>query len=62
MTCKTNARLAGFMFLLYIAMGIAAMILFSPVGSAQGTAAKLAAHRRAVPEPPMDLPSEEAMK
>lgn len=43
MTRTTNARIAGFMFLLYIAMGIAAMILFSPVDSAQGTAARLAA-------------------
>jgi hypothetical protein len=37
-----NARLAGFMILLYIAIGITALILFSLVDSAQGTAAKLA--------------------
>lgn len=43
MTRTTNTRIAGFMFLFYIAMGIAAMILFSPVDGAQGTVAKLAA-------------------
>lgn len=43
MTRATNARLAGLMFLLYIAMGITAIILFSPVDGAQGTAAKLGA-------------------
>jgi hypothetical protein len=42
MTQTTNARLAGFMFLFYIATGIAAMILFQPVDGAVGTAAKLA--------------------
>lgn len=43
MTRTTNARLAGFMFLLYIAMGITVILLFSPVDNAQGTTAKLAA-------------------
>lgn len=42
MTRTTNARLAGFMFLFYIATGIAAMILLSPVAGAVGTTAKLA--------------------
>lgn len=43
MTRTTNARLAGSMFLLYIAMGIGAIVLISPVASAEGIAAKLAA-------------------
>ena len=42
MTRRTNARLAGFMFLFYIATGIAGMVLFAPATSGQGTAAKLA--------------------
>ena len=42
MTRRTNARLAGFMFLFYIATGIAGMALFAPATSGQGTAAKLA--------------------
>jgi hypothetical protein len=43
MTRTTNARLAGFMFLFYIATGIASMILFNQATSgAEGTAAKLA--------------------
>jgi hypothetical protein len=37
-----NARLAGFMFLFYIATGIAGMVLFAPATSGEGTAAKLA--------------------
>lgn len=43
MTRTTTARLAGSVFLLYIAMGIGAIVLTSPVGSAEGIAAKLAA-------------------
>ena len=43
MTRTQNARLAGITFLLYIAMGIAALALFSPIDSAQGVAAKLGA-------------------
>lgn len=43
MTRTTNARLAGSVLLLYIAMGIGAMVLTSSVGSAEGIAAKLAA-------------------
>ena len=42
MTQRTNARLAGYMFLLYIATGIASMILFSQSTGGEGTAAKLA--------------------
>ena len=43
MTYKTNARLAGFMFLLYIVTGIASMVLFGQATSgAEGTAATLA--------------------
>ena len=42
MTRTTNARLAGFMFLFYIATGIAGMVLFAPATSGEGTAAKLA--------------------
>jgi len=41
MTQTTNARLAGFMFLFYIATGIAGMVLFAPATSGEGTAAKL---------------------
>jgi len=43
MTRTTNARLAGFMFLFYIASGIAGMMLFNPARGVDGTAAKLAA-------------------
>jgi Domain of unknown function (DUF4386) len=43
MTHKTNSRIAGFTFLLYIAIGITSMILFSQVISgAEDTVAKLA--------------------
>src|SRR5258706_9960751 len=43
MTLRTNARLAGSMFLLYIAVGIASTILFNKATSgAGGTAATLA--------------------
>jgi hypothetical protein len=42
MTRTTNARLAGFMFLFYIATGIAGMVLFAPATRGEGTAAKLA--------------------
>src|SRR5713226_7397820 len=41
MTQTMNARLAGFMFLFYIATGIAGMVLFAPATSGEGTAAKL---------------------
>ena len=42
MTRSTNARIAGLTFLLYIATGILAMVLFQPVASATGAAARLA--------------------
>jgi hypothetical protein len=46
MTRKTNARLAGFMFLFYIATGITSLVLFNQATSGapgiNGTAAKLA--------------------
>ena len=46
------ARLAGFMFLFYIAIGIASMVMFSQATSgAEGTAAKL---EHANGESPMD--------
>jgi len=42
MTRKTNARIAGFMFLFYIVTGIASLVLFSQATSgAVGTAPKL---------------------
>jgi hypothetical protein len=41
MTRTTNARLAGFTFLFYIAVAFPAMVLFDKATSAQGTAAKL---------------------
>jgi Domain of unknown function (DUF4386) len=43
MTRTTNARLAGFMFLFYIAIGITSMVVFrQATGGAEGTAATLA--------------------
>jgi hypothetical protein len=42
MTRTTNARVAGFTFLLYIALGIPVMVLFGRATDAQGIAAKLA--------------------
>ena len=42
MTRTTNARIAGFTFLLYITLGITSMILFGRATSAEGIAAKLA--------------------
>jgi hypothetical protein len=43
MTRRTNARLAGFTFLFYIAIGITSMVLFRQAsGGAEGTAATLA--------------------
>jgi len=42
MTRTTNARLAGFMFLFYIATGIAGMVLFRPATRGETPAAKLA--------------------
>jgi hypothetical protein len=42
MTLRTNARLAGFAFLLYIATGLASMVLFGQATGGEGTVAKLA--------------------
>jgi hypothetical protein len=42
MTLRTNARLAGFMFLFYIAIAITEMVLSGQITSGNGTAAKLA--------------------
>ena len=42
MTRKTNARLAGFMFLFYIATGLTNLALFNQAASGEGTAAQLA--------------------
>ena len=42
MTRTTNARIAGFTFLLYIAAGVAGMVLFGRATSGEGIAAKLA--------------------
>jgi Domain of unknown function (DUF4386) len=42
MTRTTNARIAGFTFLIYIALGVAGMILSGKATRVQGTAAKLA--------------------
>ena len=42
MTRRTNARIAGVTYLLYIAVAFPAMVLFGKATSAKGTAAKLA--------------------
>jgi hypothetical protein len=42
MTHATNARIAGFTFLAYIAAGITSMVLFRRAASGEGVAAKLA--------------------
>lgn len=42
MTRTTNARVAGFTFLFYIATGVASMVLMSRASSGEGVAAKLA--------------------
>ena len=42
MTRTTNARIAGFTFLFYIAAGISSMVLFGRATSGEGIAAKLA--------------------
>src|SRR3954454_10052945 len=47
MTLKTNARVAGVVFLLYIATGITSMVLFGKaISGAEGTAAVLASIAR----------------
>jgi hypothetical protein len=42
MTRTTNARIAGFTFLLYIAVGVTQMVVFGGATAGEGTAAKLA--------------------
>ncbi len=42
MTAKTSSRLAGIMFLFYIATGIGGMIAFAPAARGSSAAAKLA--------------------
>src|SRR5438552_17423800 len=42
MTRMTNARVAGFTFLFYIAVGITAMVLFGQATGGEGLASKLA--------------------
>lgn len=49
MTRKTNARLAGFMFLFYIVCAFPQMVLFNRVASGEGIAAKLASIAQHVP-------------
>ena len=42
MTRKTNARIAGFTFLIYIAAGITSMLLFDRATDVEGIAAQIA--------------------
>jgi hypothetical protein len=49
MTRNTNARLAGFFFLFYIATALAEMMLFGQASVGEGTAAKLASIARHEP-------------
>src|SRR5215813_14002495 len=50
MTRQSNARAAGFAFLVYIAAGLTAMILYARAKSGEGAAAKLASLARHLPE------------
>lgn len=50
MTSRTNARIAGFTFLFYIAAGIASMVLFGQATSGEAVADKLAGIARHVTE------------
>lgn len=50
MTRSTNARLAGFTYLFYIAVGITGMVVSSGSTSGVGTAAKLASIAQHVPQ------------
>jgi hypothetical protein len=50
MTRTTNARVAGFTFLFYIAAGISSMVLFGRATSGEGVAAKLAGIAQHVPD------------
>ena len=50
MTRTTNARIAGFTFLFYIAVGITSMVLSGRATGGEGTAAKLASIAQHVPQ------------
>src|SRR5512132_863676 len=50
MTRSTNARIAGFTFLFYIAAGILSMIVFARAAGGEGIAAKLASIAQHVTE------------
>ncbi len=50
MTLRASARVAGFAFLAYIALGIAAMIVMGRVGGGPEVAGRLAAYARHAPE------------
>lgn len=50
MTRTTNAGLAGFTFLFYIAVGISSMVLFGKAASGEGIAAKLASIAQHAPQ------------
>ena len=49
MTLRTNARIAGYMFLLYIATGIASMILYGQATHGPGVAERLASMAQHAP-------------
>jgi hypothetical protein len=50
MSRTTNARIAGFTFLFYIAVGVASMVLSGQATGAAGTAAKLAGIAQHAPQ------------
>src|ERR1700720_2056851 len=50
MTRRTNARVAGFAFLVYIAAALTGMILAGRAASGEGTAAKLASIAQHAPD------------
>ena len=50
MTRRTNARVAGFTFLFYIAVGLTGMVLSNRAASGEGTAAKLAGIAQHAPD------------
>src|ERR1051326_977587 len=50
MTNTTNSRIAGFTFLFYIAIGIAAMILFDRISGGHDQAARLANIAQHIPQ------------
>ena len=50
MTRRTNARIAGFTFLFYIAAGITSMVVFGQAARGDGIAARLASMAQHVPQ------------